>query len=497
MKAVDFSLPWPDTVHPEQFPGTIARDSALVGHRHADLDKPFTYCAFGCGRGATLLVLAASFSDAKFYGIDGDADRIAHAQSEAEAIGLGNVTFIHGGFDAVEAIPPCNFMSAHGVLSWMPPGSDGALFAAANTLLKPDGLLHLHATLSPGWTQMDSLRRIAMRAAEGAHGDAETRAREALETVRTLCTSEEPFVRTNPLACKLVERWCGKELSHVARDMLGPHALSFNIGDLMDLATTHGLEVCGPLHHNKPHGRAFCDALFPNGKAPSGREDFISHAKAELHRSLVFRKPGPDAQELGTLILTGADVVGFTEPTRWSSITGFDFSSLHEELKVLDEFPLWLGSITAHSLIDDSLRDNLEDMRELVGAALMRRRAVIYARMTEDFEGDGPVKASHSLTTRLLETPRTYRYGTHLPSPVLGGGVSVPPAIAALLRAQIEGAKDLSGRATQLIANMDSKAPPWALEDPDRNLPDVAAIHEAFTSEWLPFLGRLSVIERS
>jgi len=75
----------------------------------------------GCGVGGNLLPMAAALPDAEFVGIDNAAVPIARARSQAQRLGLGNVSFEHVGIEDYK--PPAegfDYVIAHGVYSWIP-----------------------------------------------------------------------------------------------------------------------------------------------------------------------------------------------------------------------------------------------------------------------------------------------------------------------------------------------------------------------------------------
>lgn len=497
----EFEIPYIDAVHFDQLPGVMAREALLVGHRYPPLDKPFTYCDMGCGTGATLITLAASYPEAKFYGVDLSADHIAHAQAAAEAASLTNITFFCGTFAdaAAGSVPPCDYISAHGILSWIPQSVEAELLSAVATLLNPGGLFQLSANLQPGWGQMSPLRAIMRHYVSHASGNAEDRLREAIHKTRALVASDDhDFGKDNPEARGLTGNWRNREAAYVGHEMLGGAWRHFTVGEVMALCRHHGLHCCGPIHSERHRNRATVAAFDVASEETEVLEDFWSLAKGEGFRSLTFIKPEAEDFERSEMQLEGEDVIGFPVFARWSVWAPPPEVELSDWTVALDSQPHYLGRVLAGAMTGEIPEEEFAAVAKFVGAALMVRNAIIYANAAFEVDTENcsemNFEAVHPLTTQMLAKPRTYRYGGHAPSTVLGGGLFLRPAQAALLRAYLEDAPNKIEFARSLLAELDPEAPPWALEDPDRTLPDPADDIVGFRNDWLPFLLRLGVI---
>ena len=93
---------------------TMARDPP-------SLRQPFTKVDLGCGYGVSLLLEAAAYPHAQFYGIDINSTHISWAKRPAAEAQLDNVHYLEIGFaDLLESgIPEFEFIGMHGVWSWV------------------------------------------------------------------------------------------------------------------------------------------------------------------------------------------------------------------------------------------------------------------------------------------------------------------------------------------------------------------------------------------
>src|ERR1700722_19306085 len=103
-------------------PARLRLVPALNGFTPPPADD-FDYCELGSAHGDTTAALAAAFPRARFVGVDINAEHIASARELSRGGELGNVRFFERDFEdlAKEDLPDFDFITAHGVLSWVGP----------------------------------------------------------------------------------------------------------------------------------------------------------------------------------------------------------------------------------------------------------------------------------------------------------------------------------------------------------------------------------------
>src|SRR5580693_843693 len=121
-------------------PTYIRLCAAVNGFDVPPLDA-FDYCELGCAYGDTTLALAASYPHARFVGIDLNAEHVASAKGAAKGGGVGNVRFFEGDFETLDhaEFPLFDYVTAHGVLSWIGPQKRKAVLDFMASKLKPGG----------------------------------------------------------------------------------------------------------------------------------------------------------------------------------------------------------------------------------------------------------------------------------------------------------------------------------------------------------------------
>src|SRR5579862_9355278 len=151
---------------------------ALIGGvRPPARDGAFTWCDLGCGHGVSAVVFAATHPDGEFHGLDAMPVHIERAAALATAAGAANAHFHAADFaGALELpLPPCDYVVAHGVYTWVDAATRRALRALIDRLLAPGGLVYVSYNALPGWTRDLPFQYLVRALAAGAAGDSAAR----------------------------------------------------------------------------------------------------------------------------------------------------------------------------------------------------------------------------------------------------------------------------------------------------------------------------------
>jgi len=114
--------------------------------------------------------MAAANPDYHFTGVDFNPEHIAHARSLAGRTGLKNIDFFEGDFIAMaDADLPwqsCDYVVAHGILSWVNFDVRHALFRIVDKSLVPGGLAYFSYNALPGWLATHPVQHIMRQYAD-------------------------------------------------------------------------------------------------------------------------------------------------------------------------------------------------------------------------------------------------------------------------------------------------------------------------------------------
>lgn len=165
--------------------------ATLLGFRAPDIAKPYAYAELGCGQGFGTALLAAANPWGRFWGFDFNPAQIAHANRLAGAAGLGNVEFHEASFQQLAAAadgawPAFDFITLHGIYSWVNRDNQRAILEFIRRFLKPGGLVFISYNCTPGWTSMAPLQRLMRHHADAHPARSDLQGQAALDFVRQL-----------------------------------------------------------------------------------------------------------------------------------------------------------------------------------------------------------------------------------------------------------------------------------------------------------------------
>jgi len=117
----------------------------------------------GCAGGGNLVPMAARYPKADFIGVDLSAVEIGLARDLAAAAETSNVEFRHLSIADIGAdLGLFDYIICHGVLSWVPPPVQEAIFRVCFENLTPQGVALVSYNTLPGWNMVRSVREMMM-----------------------------------------------------------------------------------------------------------------------------------------------------------------------------------------------------------------------------------------------------------------------------------------------------------------------------------------------
>jgi len=228
--------------------------------------EDFDYCELGSAHGDTTAALAASYPRARFVGVDINADHIASANKLAAGGELTNLRFLLSDFEDLDrsALPGFDYITAHGVLSWISPLKRKALVDFVAAKLKPGGLLHVTYNALPGWAPVEPLRQLIAGRAALVEGDSLARAKQGVDFAKWMSECGAEYFSSNPAAVAMLEKMTKLGLAYVAHEYLHAHWAPMYFAQVASEMATGGLYFVGqlPLYLN------YRDLAIPEKLAP-------------------------------------------------------------------------------------------------------------------------------------------------------------------------------------------------------------------------------------
>jgi SAM-dependent methyltransferase len=187
----------------EQSPAYLNFVSVLNGYEPVPMDKSFTYFELGFGRGLTANVLAASNPQGQFYAADFNPSHVAGARHLASAAKLENLILLENSFEEladgqVKGLPQFDFITLHGIYTWVTAENRHHIVSFINRYLKPGGIVYLSYNAMPGWSATLPLQRLLVEYADLFPNRSDVQVKGAAAYVEKLEAAQAGYFSVNP-----------------------------------------------------------------------------------------------------------------------------------------------------------------------------------------------------------------------------------------------------------------------------------------------------------
>lgn len=203
----------------------LATTSAI---RTPRLDRPFTYCELACGQGLGTALLAAANPHGTFWGLDFNPAQISNASRLAAEAGLTNVHFRDQSFEeSVNSpsgtFPKFDFITLHGIYSWISEENRALIVRFLTENLKPGGVVYISYNCLPGWSAAAPLQRLMREHANRNPDRSDLQAAAALAFADELQKGGARFFSTNPSLAPRMEKMPTLNRNYLAHEYLNGH----------------------------------------------------------------------------------------------------------------------------------------------------------------------------------------------------------------------------------------------------------------------------------
>lgn len=221
---ITYMLGW----YRQQSPTIIAL-AALLGGVASDLpgpDDPVHYLELGCGQGYGAMLLAASNPTWRVTAVDFNPAHIAAAREWAAAGGLTNVTFLEADFatlaedPAGREMPQVDYVSLHGVWSWIPKPAQAGIVRLLRDKLRPGGAVHVSYNALPAWGSALGMARLLRTAGKQLAWRSDRQAEEGLKLVRDLHAAEALQLRRSTMVQGVINRLDSLPTTYLAHEYM-------------------------------------------------------------------------------------------------------------------------------------------------------------------------------------------------------------------------------------------------------------------------------------
>lgn len=220
--------------HAETAPVWLATTLTLLGVAPPDISRPFRYADLGCGNGVTPLVVAAAMPHAEVWGFDFNPAHVEAGRDVARRAGLTNVRFEEASFDGLASLAPADlpmfeYISAHGVLSWISLENRRRLFTVIGQRLAPGGIVSASYNVGTGWTGMRPVRTLMRLLVEASPDRTDLAAAGMFAMLEKIKGAGAAMFATHPALNARIEMFRTQDPRYVAHELLNRdwHPLMF------------------------------------------------------------------------------------------------------------------------------------------------------------------------------------------------------------------------------------------------------------------------------
>jgi len=208
---------------------TIMSLACLLGGVAAPMpgpDDPVHYIELGCGQGLGAMLLAASNPAWRITAVDFNPAHIAAAREWAAEGGLTNVSFLEADLSTLaedpagRSIPEADFVSLHGLWSWVPKAVQDGIVRLLRDKVRPGGAVHVSYNALPAWGGSLGMARLLRTAGRQLAWRSDRQAEEGLKFVRDLHAAEAMQLRRSSMATAVINRLDSLPTAYLAHEYM-------------------------------------------------------------------------------------------------------------------------------------------------------------------------------------------------------------------------------------------------------------------------------------
>lgn len=215
----------------QQSPARMAL-ACLSGNVAVELPEPddgACYLELGCGCGIGALLIAASNPAWQVIAIDYNPAHIAIGSGLARAARIDNIRFLEADLGQLaaraeaEAIPPADFVSMHGLWSWVGNDVRAGIIRLLAAKTRPGGVVHISYNALPAWQGGIGLQRLIYEAGIRSAGRSDLQAQAGLALAREIKEADGKYLTESSLARDLVEATAGMSHEYLSHEYMAAH----------------------------------------------------------------------------------------------------------------------------------------------------------------------------------------------------------------------------------------------------------------------------------
>lgn len=392
------------------------------------------YCELGCGRGYGTALLAAANPDIDFVGIDFNPTHIAEARAFAERVELANLSFVESSFgDAITsgnaALEDLDFVTLHGVYTWVSPQVRRDIVAFLRAKLRPGGIAYVSYNTFPGWAPIAPLQHMIREVASRSTGDSIARLERAREMLAQLAGPGCAYTAQNPAVKARMAVIAKQDVHYLAHEFMNefwsPAYVTQAFDDFREAKLTYvGSASIG---HNR---LSFA--------VPKDMQEVVSSAtdlsmREQIKDFIVNRQFRRDVYVKGPIALTRPQQRQSFERTRFALISAEADAKTSWKIPAGEARPrpglvnaivsrLKEGPATGRQILDAALTGGFKDNDvQIVLELMVENLAILPCRRDGGAEDQSAARRLNAVVCEMALSEDTHRF---LAAPVAGSALS-------------------------------------------------------------------------
>jgi SAM-dependent methyltransferase len=392
-------LPYPSKFFLQTHPDRLAAAGLLYGMHPAPVEN-CRVLELGCGNGSNLISHAFGLPNSHFVGIDLSQTHIDQANAAAKDLDLANVEFRKMDVMemSVDSFGRFDYVTAHGLFSWVPDFVREKVLSLFNELLEPNGIGYISYNAYPGSYAREMVRSV-MRYHTSGIDDPDAKVQKAISLLEMLAkNATEPEVYQRILNFEF-RRHQQHDTADIFHDDLGECYRPFYFHEFASMLKENGMQFLSEAEHHASSRQGVApeyNALLDSLATIEEREQYLDLLRGRVFRQTLFcrsdikldREPKPGVLEKFYLSSSLRPVEPLTDIAanvvqKFANAKGHSMRIDHAVTKAAIAYlgEIWGRSIKTGALLDASKQivlnaggssDNLENEFETTRSILLQ-----------------------------------------------------------------------------------------------------------------------------